>query len=189
MPINITGKNIEVGESLKVFVNDELRTLITHYMKDIMEAHVVLSKDHHLFKTDISVHISHNFVVNCHGVDDDAYKSVRNALEKLETRIKKYKTRLRDRKRHHHALDKENMAGQYFVIKPSDEDTAEENPLIIAEMAKEISSLSVGDAVMRMDVSDKPVLMFRNAVNGELNVVYRRADGHIGWIDPTRKPA
>ncbi len=191
MPISITGKHIEVGDSLKDFINQELRQLVSHYMGDILEAHVTVSKEHatkerFVFKTDISVHITRNFVVHCHGHDEDAYRSVTIALQKLESRIKKYKTRLRDRKRHRD-MDHEEIPVQQYVLQAAEEDTGEDTPLIIAEMASQIHHLSVGEAVMRMDLSEAPVVMFRNAANGELNVVYKRHDGHIGWIDPTKK--
>ncbi len=190
MPISITGKHIEVGNSLKDFINQELRRVVSHYMGDILEAHVTVGKEHatkerFLFKTDISVHITRHFVVHCHGHDEDAYRSVTNGLQKLESRIRRYKTRLHDRKRHRD--DHAEIQAQQYILHAETEDTGEDTPLIIAEMTSQIHQLSVGEAVMRMDLSDAPVVMFRNAGNGELNVVYKRADGHIGWIDPTKK--
>jgi ribosomal subunit interface protein len=190
MPISITGKHIEVGDSLRDFINQELRKVVSHYMGDILEAHVTVSKEHatkerFIFKTDVSVHITRNLVVHCHGHDEDAYRSVTNALQKLESRIRRYKTRLRDRKRHRD--DHPEIPAQQYILQSTEEDIGEDTPLIIAEMTSQIHQLSVGEAVMRMDLSESPVVMFRNAANGELNVVYKRADGHIGWIDPTKK--
>jgi hypothetical protein len=102
--------------------------------------------------------------------------------------MRRYKTRLRDRKR---GLDHEQIAErvQKYVIKPQEEDTHDDNPLIIAETSSEIHTLSVGDAVMHMDLANSPVVLFRNAANGEINIVYRRPDGHVGWVDPSRKLA
>lgn len=192
MPITITGKHLEVGDSLKDFINQELRKVVSHYMGgDILEAQVTISKGHiskekSAFKTDISVHISRNFVAHCHGQDEDAYRSASGAIEKLESRIKKYKNRLQDKKRHRDG-EYEPVFAQQYILSAEEEDSGEDTPLIIAETASEISRLSVGEAVMRMDLADAPLMMFRNASNGELNVVYKRQDGHVGWIDPTRK--
>lgn len=194
MTITITGKHLEVGDSLRDFIHQELGRVVSHYMGgEFLEAHITISKDHlskekFAFKTDISVHISRNFLACCHGQDEDAYKSVTHALEKLETRIKKYKNRLNDRHRHRGA-DHNPLPMQQYILQSDQEDTGEDTPLIIAEMTGEVSHLSVGEAVMRMDLADAPVIMFRNAANGQLNVVYKRSDGHIGWIDPSRQLA
>eukprot|EP01037_Dinobryon_pediforme_P014762 gene14762-14891_t len=120
-------------------------------------------------------------------IDEDAYRSASVAVEKLEARIKKYKNRLQDKKRHRDG-EHEPMFAQQYILN-AEEDSGEDTPLIIAEMPSEISRLSVGEAVMRMDLADVPLMMFRNASNGELNVVYKRHDGHVGWIDPSRKMA
>ena len=93
----VTGKNIEVGESLREFINQELKAVVEHYVGDIIEAHVVMSKDNHVFSADITVHIGHHFVVHCHGQDEDPHRAVTNALHKLQTRIKRYKNRLQNR--------------------------------------------------------------------------------------------
>lgn len=188
MSIAVTGKNIEVGESLQEFITKELRRVVEQYMGDIMEAQVIFSKDNHLFNTDITVHISSHLVMHCqsHG-DDDAYRSATHALHKLETRIKKYKNRLRNRRRpsKNEALD--YLPAQQYILSPNDEDTPEAAPTIVAEINSQIHSLSVSEAVMKMDLKDAPVVMFRNAANGQFNVVYKRPDGNIGWIDPNLK--
>jgi ribosomal subunit interface protein len=190
MIITITGKQMEIGDSLKEFINKEIETVITRYMEDAHEVTITMVKDaHHQFKTEVTLHVGKSFLVHCSGSDSDPYKSVSSALTKLESQIRRYKTRLRDKKRH--AANHEHRAEivQKFVIKPQEEDTHDDNPLIIAEMTSEIHTLSVGDAVMRMDLSAAPVVVFRNAANGEMNVVFRRNDGHVGWIDPSQKLA
>ena len=187
MSITITGKQMEIGDSLKEFINTEIETVITRYMEAAHDATVTMVKDNHQFKTDVTLHVGRSLLVHCTGSDSDPHKSVSSALAKLESQIRRYKTRLRDKKRH--AADHEHRSEmvQKFVIKPQEEDTHDDNPLIIAEMASEIHTLSVGDAVMRMDLSATPCVVFRNAANGEMNVVFRRNDGHVGWIDPSRK--
>lgn len=187
MSILVTGKHIEVGESLRDFVTQELTNVVQHYMGDIIEAQVIFSKEHHIFNTDITVHISSHFTVHCHGQDEDVYKSVTNALNKLQSRIKPYKNRLKDHKRRSHDIVIDVHPAQQYVVNGKDEDSGEEAPLIIAEMNSSILALSVGEAVMRMDLSDSPVMLFKNAANGQFNVVYKRNDGNIGWIDPLLK--
>lgn len=187
MAITITGKHIEVGESLSTHVKDALSNTIHRYMDEPLEGSVVMSKENLHFRADITVHISKNFNMCCHGLDGDAYKAFDAALHKLEGLIRKYKTRLRDRKRKegdYHALP-----ASYYVIDTAKQEDTGEAPAVIAESAHEVIKLSVGDAVMRLDLSGHPVLLFRNASNNELNVVYRRQDGNIGWIDPTKKLA
>jgi ribosomal subunit interface protein len=184
MSITITGKHIEVGESLKQHAEHALVELINRYMGEPLEGQVVIAKDHHTFRVDITLHVSKHFNVFCNGSDVDAYKAFDSTLQKLEGQIKKYKTRLRDRKRKEG--DYHTLPASYYVINPNHDNELEEAPAIIAESAKNIVTLSVGDAVMKMDLSDQPVVLFRNASHGELNVVYRRQDGNIGWIDPTK---
>lgn len=135
----------------------------------------------------ITVHIGHHFVVHCHGQDEDPYRSVTNALHKLQTRIKRYKNRLRNRKRHPREESVEALPALQYIVNGTEEDTGTDAPLIIAEMNSQVLALSVGEAVMRMDLSESPVLLFRNAASGQFNVVYKRPDGNVGWIDPFLK--
>lgn len=182
MKISTSGKHIEVGESLKTHIETALKTIVARQLGDVLEVQVVVSKDNYQFTTDISVHVSRHFTVRAHAQDTDPYRSCDLALEKMEARIHRYKTRLRDQKR---TRDEDILPAQQYVISAEDEDKGEDTPLIIAEMSHDIQTLSVGEAVMRMDLSESPVLMFKNSKSGNFNVVYRRTDGHIGWIDPT----
>jgi len=181
MKISTSGKQIEVGESLKSHIETALKTLVKRHLGDVLEAQVIVSKDKHEFNTDISVHVSRHFTVRTHAQDGDPYRSYDLALEKMEARIHRYKARLRDQKR---ARDEDFLPAQHYVINTQEEDKGEDTPLIIAEMSHDIPTLSVGEAVMRMDLSDSAVMMFKNKTSGDFNVVYRRHDGHIGWIDP-----
>ncbi len=190
MAIVITGKQIDLGESLKETIQSEVETLINTMLEGDVDVTVTVLKDaSSQFKTDIQVHVGRQLDVHCIGTDIDAHKSVLQAVEKLQKQLRRYKTRLREkrRKKDDHAQVAEKI--QKFILQTQAEDTHEENPLVIAEMETEIHTLSVGDAVMKMDLSPNPALVFRNAANGELNVVYKRADGNIGWIDPSLKLA
>ncbi len=184
MSINISGKHIEVGESLSNHITNAIESISQRYFGEPIEAHIVISKDGHRFVIDLSLHLSKNFVVRSHGEDDDAYRAYDLAAEKLESRIKRYKSRLRDTRRSNH--DDAIPALQY-TISHDHEDQGQDTPLVIAEMGSHIPTLSVSEAVMEMDLVGHPVFMFKNSKHGEFNVVYRRPDGHIGWIDPKNK--
>lgn len=183
MKIAMSGKHIEIGESLKTHIESSLNAIVKRHLGDVLEAQVVVSKDNFQFTTDISVHVSRHFTVRAHAQDTDPYRSCDLALEKMEARIHRYKARLRDQKRNQKDVD--ILPAQQYVISAEDEDQGGETPLIIAEMSHDIQTLSVGEAVMRMDLSESPVMMFKNKNSGHFNVVYRRHDGNIGWIDPS----
>lgn len=182
MTILVSGKHMEVGETLTQHCVKAVEDLITRYMGSALEASVTYAKDHHLFKVDVQVHISHHFVVNCHGEDEDPYKAIAHALEKLEAKIRKYKNRLKSKKR---GIEKPDFVqASKFLIAPQEEDNEGDTPLTIAELDTPIEALSVSEAVMRLEIGNYPVVVFKNAAQNRINVVYKRPDGHIGWIDP-----
>lgn len=180
----ITGKNMETGENLQKHIEQECQALVQRYMGDgPLDMNITVHKDtHHAFHVEGHIHISKQCSIHCHGQDADAYKAVAHLINNLETRIQKYKTRLRDRKRRAH----EASPIGYYVIDANQPDEGHDTPLVIAESPKEVDTITVGDAVMKMDLANQNVLVFKNAAHGHLNVVYRRQDGHIGWIDPTK---
>ena len=123
-----------------------------------------------------------------HDVADDAYAAFDIAMAHLAKRLRRHKRRLRDHHNSQRAV--ESLPAQSYVLAGYEaEDSGEatgDNPVIIAEDTTDIAELTVSEAVMRLDIADLPALMFRNAGSGGLNVVYRRADGNVGWIDPTK---
>ena len=190
MHITVTGRHLDVGASLRRRVEEGLAAAVAKYFDRAIEAHVTFDKRGQFFIADIAVHVGRGIVAHSGGEADDPYVAFSSALEHLAKRLRRQKRRLRD---HHNAnarADKTEQAWQY-VLSPEDE--AEERPghapingepLVVAEMEAEIPTLSVGEAVMRLDLGNTPALMFRNAGNGGLNMIYRRADGNIGWVDP-----
>ncbi len=186
MKIIVSGKHLEVGENLTHHIEEAIQNVVNRFFGDILEAHANISKDNFMFRTDVSFHVSRHFIVRSHAEDADAYRSFDQALEKLEARITRYRSRLRNRKRHHDSKDDiQAIAAQHYILDGQDKDEVEkEAPIIIAEVDTEIPTASVSDAVMQMDLTEQPLVMFKNAASGRFNVVYRRADGHIGWIDP-----
>ncbi|HEY7608330.1 MAG TPA: ribosome-associated translation inhibitor RaiA [Alphaproteobacteria bacterium] len=191
MHITVTGRHLDVGASLRRRVEEGLAAAVAKYFDRAIEAHVTFDKRGQFFLADIAVHAGRGIVAHSGGEADDPYVAFSGALEHLAKRLRRHKRRLRD---HHNAVSragKSEAAWQYVLAGPGDEGEEKPvgtpmngEPLVVAEMEAEIPTLSVGEAVMRLDLGNAPALMFRNAGNGGLNMIYRRADGNIGWVDP-----
>jgi ribosomal subunit interface protein len=186
MAIQITGKNLDLGASLRSYVTDRLDKTFDKYGTDGLSGHIFVEKEHGQFMTQCSVHLSSGLSLQSEGCAGEAYASVDEAMDRLEKRLRRYKRRLKN----HHAQarsDGADVAAMDYTIRQHEDVEAEDTelaPPIIAETQMAIRELSVGDAVMEMDLASKAFLIFMNASNGRLNVVYRRGDGNIGWIDP-----
>lgn len=186
MTLQVTGKNLDVGEALRSYVIERIGQALDKYFGDSPAGHVRIRKERSNFLTDCSIQLRSGLTLQAHGESQDAYASADMALERLEKRLRRYKRRL---KNHHGSGSTLNPSTRepYYVIQADQDEDLEpdgDNPVIIAETHTEIPGLSVSDAVMQMDLSDKPFLIFRNAGHGRMNIVYRRPDGNIGWIDP-----
>lgn len=184
MNIQIIGKHIDVGQALSAHVRTRLAERIGKLFDRTGSAQVTFSRDGYGFRADCFVHLSSGVTLKTHGVAAEIYPSFDQAAERLEKRLRRYKRRLRD---HHHGERQQASRAKSYVIAQEAEDADEplgDAPTIVAEQATEIPTLSVGEAVMRLDLSESPVLVFRGRSHLRLNIVYRRADGHIGWIDP-----
>jgi len=188
MQLTVTGKQIDTSAVLRQHVEASLGTILGKYFKTAIEAHVVFSKEAHLSRAEVSIHIGRGIVVNASAVAAETYAAFDAAAERIAKQMRRYKRRLRD----HHTQAREVFeAGERardYVLAPLDE-KAEEGPAVVAEMSADLPNLTVSEAVMRMDLANAPVLLFRNRSHGELNLVYRRIDGNIGWIDPELDPA
>lgn len=195
MQLTITGKQIEIGDPLRGHVEGSLGSILEKYFGTAIEAHIVFAKEAHLVRAELSIRIGRGIVVNAGAVALDCYVAFDAAAERAAKRLRRYKRRLRQ---HHAKLrdtpDSGERARDYVLAPPVDEseDDADGDagepvgagPAVIAEISTELPHLTVGEAAMRMDLADTPVLLFRNRSHGELNLVYRRSDGNVGWIDP-----
>ena len=192
MHINISGQQLDVGDSLRAHINEALEAIVEKYFGRAIDATVVLTRERLNIRADLAIHIGRGIYVRAHESADDAYAAFDVAAAHLGKRLRRHKRRLRD---HHEARESaETFRAQQYVLAPyepvgdDDEDDSSESdsdhPVIVAEDQTIIESLTVSEAVMRMDLADVPAMVFRNAGNGGLNVVYRRADGNVGWIDP-----
>ncbi|MDR0625612.1 MAG: ribosome-associated translation inhibitor RaiA [Holosporales bacterium] len=181
MNITVSGKNMDVGESLSKTIEQELRDVMARCVGDFIDAHVSMKKVHGIFECEIDVHISRGFFIRSNGRNEDPYTCATQAMNTLKQRTKKYKARLlRGRTHKEHAESVSNCILEDY----REEEVVQEHPVIVAEMPDTLETLAVGDAVMRLDLSSSPVLIFKNISSGHINVLYRRPDGNLGWVAP-----
>ncbi len=186
MQLTVRGKQLDVGDALRAHIAQTLDGLIGKYFGNPIEATVVLCPEAHLYRAQISVHVGRGILVQGEAAADAPYPAFDAAAERIAKRLRRYKRRLRD---HHRRVSEAEPARQY-VLAPEAEDVSEPvdgvpaEPIVIAEMETEIPTLSVSEAVMRLDLSEATAIMFRNSAHGGLNMIYRRGDGNVGWVDP-----
>lgn len=192
MQVQIAGKKIEVGAALQERISFGLESRVSKYFNKTGEAFVTVSKPGWAFYVDCSIHLPSGVTLQAHGEGDDGYQAFEMALEKIEKRVRRYKNRLRN----HRAKDNATVESAFERIIVPLEDTVDgddnaamesdagDSPVIVAESDTRIQTMTVSMAVMQLELADSPAVMFRNAVHGRLNMVYRRADGNVGWVDP-----
>jgi ribosomal subunit interface protein len=197
MHITVAGKQVETGDALRAHVTNTLGAIASKYFDHALEAHVTFRRDAKgrngaFFACDINLHAGRGLSVRGEGMGHDAHRAFDEAAEHVAKRLRRYRRRMNEHARSL-AEDREapvERARQSVLAPEPEEEEAvaapepQEGGAVIAEQPTEIARLSVREAVMRMDLAHQPVLMFRNKGNGRLNVVYRRNDGNIGWIDP-----
>lgn len=197
MQLTVTGKQIEIGSALRAHVETSLGAILEKYFGTAIEAHLVISKEAYLVRAELSLHIGRGIVVNAGAAALDGAAAFDAAALRVAKQLRRYKRRLRDHHAKAHEPAEAGERARAYVLAPIAEEAEEGEedadaaggPAVIAEISTELPSLTVGEAVMRMDLAEAPVLLFRNRAHGELNLVYRRADGNVGWIDPELAPA
>lgn len=187
MRYQISGKQIDIGSALQTHVQTELGVAVGKYADRPTDAQVVFSKSGHEFVCEATVHLSTGLTATAKARGTEIYAAFEACCEKMEKQLRRYKRRLKD----HHKERPQPVelfgASSYILASEADETVPEPDslqPIIVAEMETKIQSLSVGEAVMQMELAGAPVLVFRKEGQDGLNVVYRREDGNIGWIDP-----
>lgn len=196
MQVQISGKHVDVGVALRERVSDELLSSIGKYFDRGGDADVVVSRDGYGFKVDCSVALASGQRLQSHGLGGDAHAAFSQALQKIETRIRRYKRRLKSHTAA--ATAKAVETASFFVLKAPegedfeetwDDEGAPAESVVIAETEEALKTMTVSMAVMELDLTESQTIVFRNAAHGHLSVVYRRSDGNIGWIDPERTKA
>ena len=197
MQVQVTGKQLDVGEALRARISDELLSSIGRYFERGGDADVVVGKNGHGIQVDCSVTLASGQKLVSSGTGGDAHSAFGAALSKVEARIRRYKRRL---KNHHHPSVKAETAALTVLRAPDADDeidgwgedhsgdSGHEPPagMVIAETEAPLKTMTVSMAVMEMDLTESQAIVFRNAAHGGLSVVYRRRDGNIGWVDPER---
>ncbi len=188
MRYQISGKQIDIGEALQTHVKTELGEVMEKYAQRPTDAQIVFSRDAHLNVCEAVVHLSSGLTAQARGQANEIYAAFDSCCEKMDKQLRRYKRRLKD---HHRARANpvEFAGASAYILDPgasgeSDDEPEGLQPIIIAETETRIPALSAGEAVMQMELAHANVLVFRNERHGGLNVVYRREDGNIGWIDP-----
>ncbi len=189
MELSIKGNKLDIGDALTQHIESRLTDSVEKYFDHALDANVVLTKEGNgkNFRTDIVVHIGRNIKMHGRATTEEPYASFETALERIAKQLRRYKRRLNDHRKN--APDLAAFEAQKYIIENNpDEDeatSADGAPVIVAEMATTILDLTVSEAVMHMDVNNSSALVFQNKAHGGINVVYKRADGNIGWVDPT----
>lgn len=185
MQLTITGKQIDIGSALRTHVETRLKQSVGKYFDRPVDGSVTFSRDGHEYRADCTLHLSSGLYLQAHGRSTDIYASYDQAVERMEKRLSRYKSRIRD---HHNgtpraAIDVSPARESIIASDDGGHEPATLNPVVVSENATQLRMLTVGEAVMQLDLGEAPALVFRNRAHGEVNVVYRRADGNIGWIE------
>jgi ribosomal subunit interface protein len=191
MSFRVSGKNIDIGEALRTRINGRIAEVTAKYFDGGFSGHVTVGKEGFGFRTECLIHLDSGIVLEAEALAADAYASADQVAVRIEKRLRRYKRRLKN----HQVVTPEGAppeppalhAPSYIIAAPehdSDDDITVFNPVIIAESTTALKRLSVSEAVMELDLTGTVVVVFRHAGHGRVNLVYRRGDGHIGWIDP-----
>lgn len=196
MEMTVQGKQVDVGDALREHVQGKMTDIDQKYFNHATDATVTFSREGHggLFRVNISMHVGKNIMVVTEATESDPYVAFDAASEKAAKRLRRYKRRLRD---HHSRREKspetEQIKASYYTLaaeetgqdnKADDVETESDEPIVIAEIKTQIQTMTVSEAVMRMELADQNAFLFRNAGSSKLNMVYFRKDGNIGWIEP-----
>ncbi len=189
MQIQITGKNLDIGTALRQHIEDKVLGGVEKYDNRAVSVNITVEKQKSTFSCECVLHLATGLTLHSKGDGGDAYSSFDLCLEHLETRLRRYKRRLSNHHRQRQNPVEIAEAASFVIESESNEseESEELNPVIIAESTHAIAHLSVGEAVMKLEISDAPFVLFKNDKHEQVNIVYRRADGNIGWIDPGHK--
>lgn len=190
MALRISGKNLDIGEALRERIAERVGEAAGRHLDGRVTGHVTVEKEAHGFRTVAALHLPTGTTLQAEAFAADAYPACDLAAQRIEKRLRRYARRLKDKSGHHNHVP--GIDARAYVIEApvdQDDDPGEEadgvfEPVIIAEQTTSLRSMTVADAVMELDVTGASALVFHHAVHGRVNVVYRRPDGHVGWVDP-----
>ena len=185
MSVRVSGKQMEIGDSFRQRIESQIADAVTKYFDGVYSCLVIVEKAGSRFSSDCKVHLDTGFVLHAAGEANDPQVSFDAAAERIEKRLRRYKRRLRDYHAGSHGNGNADVAYTVMDAVPDGHEEVPEDfaPTIVAESSKQLRTMSVATAVMALDMTDEPVLLFRSPGKQDLNLVYRRQDGNIGWID------
>jgi ribosomal subunit interface protein len=191
MTFRVSGKNLDIGDALRDRISARIAETLGKYFDGGYSGHLTLARDGFGFRTECAIHLDSKITLHADGMAPDAYASADQAASRIEKRLRRYHRRLKDHRTERNETRAANWAAvdaaSYIIAAPEHDSEADGDaftPVIIAESTTTLKQLSVSDAVTELDLTGAPVLVFRHAAHGGINIVYRRADGHFGWIDP-----
>ena len=197
MTLRVSGKSINIGEAIRGRVEGRTEEVLRKYFDGNYSGHFTFSKDGFGFKADCALHLDSGVTLEADAMAADAYSSADQALIQIEKRLRRYKSRLKDRSARKAHTESEAMAAidlagidasSYVLEGPSYDEDEDEitafNPVVIAESTQALRRFSVSEAVMELDMTGSPVIVFQHGSSGRVNIIYRRSDGNVGWIDP-----
>ena len=190
MTLRISGKSINVGDALRSRVSERTDEVLRKYFDGNYSGHITLSKDGYGFRTDCSLHLDSGITLEADSNAADAYASADQALLMIEKRLRRYKSRLKDRSARKTSAANAALADidapSYVIEAPAegDEEVTAYSPVIIAEATTSLKQFSVSEAVMELDLTGAACIVFQHGSSGRINVIYRRPDGNVGWVDP-----
>jgi ribosomal subunit interface protein len=186
MTLRVSGKNLDIGESLRQHVLNKVEGIASHYVTGTIAGHVVITREGSGYRSDCTLRLRSGMSLHAEGRAHEPYPCFERAANKIEGRLRRYKKRVKG-----HApaavTEASGQVANYLVQTPleDEEESAEGfNPVVVAEGTEKLKSLSVASAVAELDLTGAPVIVFEHAGSGRLNIVYRRGDGAIGWLDP-----
>jgi ribosomal subunit interface protein len=190
MKVQVSGQQIDVGDALRSHVTARLNASVAKYFDNPIDGAVTFARDGSEYRSDCAVHLRSGITLHASGRSPDIYASYDMAVDRIEKRLRRYKGRLKGHHNHGAGPGASSPAQSYVIAAELDgqEEPTTLEPLIIAEASEQVRTWTVGEAVMQLNLADAPALLFRNSAHGGLNVVYRRPDGNIGWIDPSFDP-
>lgn len=186
MTLRVSGKNLDIGEALRGHALARVSDSLAKYFDGTWNGHLTVEKEGSGFRTEASLHLSTGLTLHAEAMAQDPYASVDQAVERFSKRLRRYKRRIKDYHGKHEVMPVD-QAASYVIEAPAEDSEDVEagfSPTIIAESTTRLKRLSVSEAVIELDLTGAPVLVFRHAGHGRVNMVYRRPDGHVGWIDP-----
>lgn len=195
MALRVSGKNMDVGDALRQRLSEKLSDTIAKYFDGGWSGHVTVSREGSGFRSECMLHLDSGVNLQAHGAAQEANSCADAAIDKIERRLRRYKRRLKDHVTHGTASA--DTSAQSYVLSPAPELEEEEqdvefdswSPTVVAEQVTRLRALSVADAVVELEITGAPVVVFRHAGHGRVSVVYRRPDGHVGWVDPAAEEA